>query len=106
MKMFEGDQYFIRIVLTIGEGEDERSLVPDDVQDLEIMLGDKSKTYLEGGVGYDPENGEWLYYITQEESFCFPALMKARARPKIAGNVYGVDLGTISVSDMETRRVL
>lgn len=106
MKMFEGDQYFIRIVLTIGEGEDERSLVPADIQDLEVIIGDKSKTYLEGGVSYDSENEEWLYYITQEESFCFPSLMKCVARPKIAGNVYGVDLGTISISDIETRRVL
>lgn len=106
MNVMKGDQYAIRIVLTIGEGEEEHNLTPEEIEDLEIILGKKSKTYLNGEVTFDDEHEEWLYNFTQEESFCFSQNEIVQARVKIFEKIYGVNLGTINVMETATRRVL
>lgn len=106
MDVFKGDQYVIHCIITIGEGDDEHSITPEEIEDMELILGKKSKTYLNGEVTFDNEHEEWLYNFTQEESFCFGQNEQMQARVKIMGAIYGVNLGTINVANMTTRRIL
>lgn len=106
MVILKGDQYAIRVVITIGEGAEEHNITPDELQDMELVLGRHSKTYSAGGVTYDASNQEWLYWFNQRESFNFGKQEDMLARVKIDGEVHGIKLGVIDVMETATRRVL
>lgn len=105
INVFKGDQYAIHCIITMGEGEEEREITPDDIEDVELILGCKSKTYSDdGGVTY--EDGEWLFNFTQKESFCFKPNEEMHGRVKMNGEIYGLFLGVVNVSEIATRREL
>lgn len=104
--VFTGDQYAIRVILWICEGQTRRKSSPTDFSDVEIILGNNSKLYSSGGVTYDSEKSEWLYHFTQEESFEFDLREKMSARVKIGDDVRGVNLGNVSISEINSRREL
>lgn len=104
MKIFKGDQYGLACVITKGVGDEEMTLTPEDVDDVEIVFGSLSKQYSTEGVTF--ADGKWIFNFTQQESFLFTELQPVVARVKISGNVYGVYLGTASIADVMTRVVL
>lgn len=106
LNILQGDQYAIPILLTIGEGTSKRPLVPDDVDDMEIIVGESSKTYLTGGVTYDSLEDLWLYNLGQADSFSMYSTVPIVARPKINGEIFGVDLGNAKIKSVLTRRML
>lgn len=106
LNILQGDQYAIPISLTIGEGDSERPLVPDDVDDLEIVVGEFSKTYLTDGVTFDETNNLWLYNLAQSDSFSMYSTVPIVARPVINGEIFGIDLGEAKIKSVLTRRML
>lgn len=66
--MMQGDAYSLPIVLRQGE----LLITPEMVLRLEITIGNLTRTY-PGVVRYDEENGQWLFPLTQEQTFAFKA---------------------------------
>lgn len=66
--MMQGDAYSLPIVLRQGE----LLITPEMVLRLEITIGTLTRTY-PGVVHYDEENGQWLFPLTQEQTFAFKA---------------------------------
>ena len=62
--MMQGDAYSLPIVLRQGE----LLITPEMVLRLEITIGTLTRTY-PGVVRYDEENGQWLFPLTQEQTF-------------------------------------
>lgn len=106
MDVMKGDQYALRCIITIGEDAEEHNLTPDEIDDMEIIVGRHSKTFAMGEVEYDADNAEWLYPFRQEDSFCFGPVEAVQARVKILGSIYGLNLGTVNTINTLTRRRL
>lgn len=64
--MMQGDAYKLPIVLRQGDV----LITPTMVLRLEITIGNLTRTY-PGVVSYDEENGQWLFPLTQEQTFAF-----------------------------------
>lgn len=73
--MMQGDAYSLPIVLRQGE----LLITPEMVLRLEITIGTLTRTY-PGVVRYDEENGQWLFPLTQEQTFAFKAGRTPRCR--------------------------
>jgi len=97
----QGDSYSIKIKIS----QDGLVLTPEQVEELEVVIGAYTKTY-PGAVSY--LDGDWLFPLSQEESF----RMAAGAQPcqlrvkTTGGNVFGTDLGSLRVCDSLSREVL
>ena len=103
--MMQGDSYGKEIKLLYDNGN---PITPDDVSDVEITIGSLSKTYKANEIHYDGELKSWIYPISLEESFKFPAArLKAQVRVKwLNGEIEGEDLEDIYVSESRSKAVL
>ena len=103
--MMQGDSYGKEIKLLYDNGN---PITPDDVSDVEITIGSLSKTYKANEIRYDGELKSWIYPISQEESFKFPAArLKAQVRVKwLNGEIEGKDLEDVYVSESRSKAVL
>ena len=101
--MMQGDSYGLRIKILKA---DKTAVTTDDVADVEITVGSVRKTYANNEVTFD--NGEWVFPLTQEETFKFPATnVKAQVRVMWSdGGVEGASLGKIRVHESISREVL
>lgn len=101
--MMQGDSYNLGIEILDGDG---KQVLPDDVADVEIVIGHLKKTYAKGEVTYGGD--EWLVPLTQEESFSLmPAKPKGQVRVKWAsGEVTGAKLDISSVDESRSKEVL
>lgn len=100
--VMQGDAYGLPFVIK-SNGE---ALTPDDVTDVEITVGSLSKTYGDGHVRY--ENGEWIFPLTQKETFNLP-VSQIEVQLRILfkdGALEGADLGIIDVKHSISRRML
>ena len=68
-KIKQGDAYYIPITIT----KDGNSLAIEDVEDIEFVIGNLVKHY-PTEVVFDSETNDFLFPITQEESFLFNRL--------------------------------
>jgi hypothetical protein len=101
--MMQGDSYVLEIEIL---NEDDVAVTDADVSDVEITIGHLSKTYKDGAVSY--EDGKWIFPLTQEETFKFPA-SAVPAQLRIVwpnGQVEGVNLGKHFVSESISKEVL
>lgn len=97
--MMQGDQYGIPFHITIN-GE---TVQPKDVDTVEITIGPFTKTELT----YDVETGDWIYPMTQGESFRFGTYENVWVRVKFkGGNTIGKKVGKIDIEDSASKEVL
>lgn len=102
--MMQGDAYSLPIVLRQGE----LLITPEMVLRLEITIGNLTRTY-PGVVRYDEENGQWLFPLTQEQTFAFKAGRTPPVQARIKFNdesVVGANGKTIYVSTSRSKGVL
>lgn len=81
-KVKQGDQY--QLPVTIWSNDD--LVDPDDIAEVEIMLGDTRYLY-PGSVTYDAATKQFLVPMTQEQTFAFEAgsLIEVDIRVKFTG---------------------
>ena len=103
--MMQGDSYGIKIEILNSENS---IITPDDVSDVEVTIGSVRKTYSSGEVTYNSDIGKWVFPLTQEETFKFPASrVKAQVRVVMkSGDIHGASIGEISVSESISKEVL
>lgn len=104
--MMQGDSYGLPI--TILKKKDNVAVTPDDVSDVEIVIGPLTKTYANNEVTFDSNTGKWVFHLTQDETFKFPAT-RVKAQVRVAwknGCVNGYPLGYINVLESISKEVL
>ena len=103
--MMQGDSYGLPIEIKNSGGT---AVTPEDVSDVEIVIGHLIKTYKKNEIGFNADSGVWIFPLTQEETFSFPA-MRVKGQARIAwasGGVEGVRLEHIDVSESYSKEVL
>lgn len=101
--MMQGDGYSLPIEIFRGDGT---AVLDTDVADVEVSLGPVRKTWKQGEVTFD--RGKWFFPVTQQETFTLQA-QRQRCQVRILwpdGNVEGVSLGEILVTESLSREVL
>ena len=74
--MMQGDSYNLGIRILNNAGN---PVTPEDIKDVEITVGQLSKTYLNAQVTF--YEGLWLFPLSQKETFDYwPAAVKAQVR--------------------------
>ena len=103
--MMQGDAYGLPIEILRN---DETVVTPNDVSDVEIAIGFLTKTYKAGEITYNANAAKWVFPLTQEETFRFPAVrMKAQVRVVWPdGSVEGVCMEGINVHESISKEVL
>lgn len=103
MQMMRGDSYEIAITLT---DEKNTPIVPADVAEVEIALGDLKKTYSSGDVTFD--DGKWLFPVTQSETLSTVAAVSTlQVRVKyLLGDVVGARVGNVYILPSTSSEVL
>ena len=101
--MMQGDAYGVSIEI---RKEDGTIVTESDVSDVEITIGNMTKTKSGGAVRF--EDNVWVFPVTQAETFKLPA---ARTKVQVRvvwpnGDVEGVVLDDILVRDSLSREVL
>ena len=93
--MMQGDAYKIPFEIEV----DEVVANADTFADVEISVGNITKTMSNGDITFDAEQNAFMFPITQQETFALRNTpQKAQIRVKYAnGDVYGIDLGSIDV---------
>ena len=93
MQIMRGDAYNVALTLKY---DDNTAITPADVSDVEIVLGNLVKRYSSGDIVYD--DGEWLFPITQTDTFYdLPPVSALQVRVKTGNDVVGVRVGTVFV---------
>jgi hypothetical protein len=102
--MMQGDAYSLPIVLRQGE----LLITPEMVQQVEITIVNLTQTY-PGAVNYDEENGQWLFPLTQEQTFAFKAGRTLPVQTRIKfndGSVVGAKGNTLFVCESRSKGVM
>lgn len=101
MKIMQGDAYAIPFAIDV----DGTPVTDTMVEKVEIVIGEYMKEY-PGAVKY--QDGEFLYPISQEESFSMQSCVRAvQIRVKFnTGDVVGVRLPDIDVAHSMSKAVL
>ena len=105
MKIMQGDSYNLPVDVV----NDENIVVtPADVVDVEISIGSLRKTYAAGDITYNANAGQWIFPLTQEETFkMIPCRVKVQIRFKwFDGSIEGADLGYIDILESMSKEVL
>lgn len=102
MQIMQGDAYEVAITL---KDDNDTTITSADVADVEITLGNLSKTYTDGAISYD--DGEWLFPLSQDESFALNAISRLQVRVKNnSGEVIGANVGIVFVKPSQSAKVL
>lgn len=110
VKMMQGDSYAVFVNLKLTETEEP--ITPDMVSDVEIYVGDTiRKTHAAGEVLYDPEQCQWYFVPSQEETFALePDSHEVQARIKFPNGQYssvkGIVVGSILILDARSEEVI
>lgn len=101
--MMQGDSCGLSIEILNADGA---AVTPDDVSNVEVTIGYLRKTYASGEITY--ADGKWIFPLTQEETFKFPAArVKAQVRVVwVNGNVEGTVLDSVNVRESMSKEVL
>ena len=100
--IMQGDAYGIRVKLRTKAGV---AVTPENTEDVEIVIGNKRKTYKSGVVTWDTD--AWVFPMSQEESFAFFNNVRCQARVKfLGGDVIGVFIQVIDVVKSDSKVVL
>lgn len=103
MQMMRGDAYEIALTL---KDEQNHAITDEDVAEVEISLGDLTKTFTSGAVIYD--DGKWLFPVSQGETLsAVAAINTLQVRVKYAlGDVVGAKVGKVYVIPSASNEVL
>lgn len=102
--MMQGDQYRLPIELVHDDGSE---LTPDEVSDIEVLVGGIRKTYKGGDVYYEDADGVYYIDLTQHETFMFRGKVDVKVRVKfLSGDVVGLGLGALEVEPSASKVVL
>ena len=101
--MMQGDSYNLGIKILNNAGS---PVTPDDIRDVEITIGNLSKSYLGASLTYS--DGLWMFPLDQEETFRYwPSSLKAQVRVVWAnGVVEGKPLYGLRVDESLSKEVL
>lgn len=101
--MMQGDSYKLGIMILNNAGN---PVTPDDVSDVEITIGNLSKTYKNAEVTF--HEGVWMFPLSQQETFRYwPSAVKAQVRLVWKnGVVEGKPLYGIRISESISKEVL
>lgn len=101
--MMQGDAYGIPIEILHSDGS---VVTPDDVDNVEVVIGTIKKTYAKEELTYD--YGQWICHVKQEETFNLPSnYVSAQVRVLFKnGSTEGVSLGKIYVNESMSKVVL
>ena len=103
-KIMQGDSYGIPIAIQTANGW----ATPDKFSEIEIIIGDMRKTLSSGQLTYDYVNAQFIFPLTQEETFGLstnPQRVQVRCK-FLNGEVVGQNLGNINVTPSLSRAVL
>ena len=100
--MMQGDAYG----LTFSIKREETVVVPDLVEDVEIVIGPLRGTYSGGRVQYEDE--KWIFPVSQEETFTLLAAPHdVQVRVKfVGGDVLGQEIPHLYVERSLSKEVL
>ena len=99
MQIMQGDQYTIGVII-----KDDAGNVISEADEVMITLGNISRG-ISDGVHYD--NGEWIFPVTQADTFSLPEVSKLQVRVKFSdGAVGGASVGTVFVVPSANKEVL
>lgn len=101
--MMQGDSYSLGIVILNNAGS---PVTPADVRDVEITIGDMSKTYKRAELTFT--DGVWMFPISQKDSFSmWPSAVKAQVRVAwLGGAVEGKPIYGIRNEESLSKEVL
>ena len=101
--MMQGDSYNLGIRILNNAGN---PVTPEDIRDLEITIGQLSKTYLGAQVTFS--EGMWLFPLSQKETFGYlPSAVKAQVRILWAnGVIEGKPIHGLRINESISKEVL
>lgn len=101
--MMQGDSYSLGIRILNNAGN---PVTPEDIKDLEITIGQVSKTYLNAQVTF--YEGLWLFPLSQKETFDYwPSAVKAQVRVAWAnGVIEGKPIYGVRINESISKEVL
>lgn len=101
--MMQGDAYNLGFTIRNNAGS---AVTPEDVINVEITIGNLTKTFQNGDVTY--LDGKWYFPLTQAETFQFrPSAVKAQVRIKWAnGVVEGKPAYGVRIHESRSKEVL
>lgn len=101
--MMQGDSYNLGIRVLNNAGN---PVTPEDIEDLEITIGNIRKTYLNAQLTFT--DGVWMFPLSQKETFgCLPTAPKAQVRVKWAnGVIEGKPLYGVRIDESISKEVL
>lgn len=104
--MMQGDAYSIPFTLSVNINGVKTILTPDNVKDVEILIGTLRETYLEGGLKFVDD--KWCFPLTQQETFSFGTFPQfAQVRVKfVSDDVVGAIVPKMQISNSISKVVL
>lgn len=102
--MMQGDEYKIPFEIEI----DGFAANGENVADVEISIGNITKTMSSGAITFDAEQGAFLFPITQNETFSLrntPQKVQVRVKDN-QSNVQGIQLENIDVVGSVSKAVI
>lgn len=104
MKIMQGDEYNVSLVLKDQDGE---TITSTGIADVEVVIGNLTKSFADGSVTYDAEAGAWIFHLTQQETYAFRDSLAFQVRVKLTNNdVVGTTLPSIFVTPSRSAEVL
>ena len=94
----QGAQYYLPIEIMI----DEEVTSPDNVDDIQIQVGNLIKQYSDGSLEYN--DGKWLFALRQDFTMSLLGSVKLQASIKRGDNVYPSDVYDIKVDTSIIRK--
>lgn len=104
LRIMQGDSYGIPITIEFDGGIG----TPDNLLDVEVVLGDIKKSYSEGKLTFDDENNQYIFPLTQTDSLAMAASYnRAQIRIKLmTGEVIGQVIENLVVDRSLSKVVL
>lgn len=106
--MMQGDAYGLPIDILNEDGNMFAVVTPEDVSEVEVMIGHLRKSYADGEIAFNSDTKKWTVLLTQEDTFGLrPVRVKVQLRIKWkSGGVEGCDLGYHNVRESLSKEVL
>lgn len=97
----KGEAY--RVAFTLKDNG--TPITPEMVQGVRIALGNQIATYPTGSLTYSAEDGEWLFPMTQKNSYSFMGCeVDYQAQVKIDGEIFSAKKRKIVVEETMFRK--
>lgn len=105
MEIMQGDQYHIAIEILV---DDQPITDISTISDVEVCLGTLKKTMANNEIIYSETEKAFLFPLTQQEAFAFPARNQSmQVRVKFQnGDVIGEKLDYVDVESSMSRTVM